>query len=382
MNVDLNLPWLRSWVEVVDSRGFQRAATKLHLSQPRVSAHVANLERALGCALIDRRARPLELTEDGKRLLPRARSILAAVDDTISDMKSTASTCAGKLTVASFASASAVFLPSVLMDLRLANPLLQVGILDGDFQSIESALCERRASVALRPLRPEPTDPAMIGRPLWREPFVVLAPPRHPILDQDSIPLERIVTFPVITIGDPLGDPLLGYEALSVVHARGIAADMGFVSHQPTTLAAMVRAGHGIGLVNLLAASMVRTDGLEIRQVDSEYLHRDVAVWWHASRPLSRAAETFIDLVLSKDRPEGTLPSVPTDKASTTGSVDPSLGSSSSVIRIGSPGSGVFGSSPMSDAVVKPEDGRALESRDSLAQPYGEVDRSQSPVPR
>jgi DNA-binding transcriptional LysR family regulator len=306
--VDLNVPWLRSWVEVVDSRGFARAATRLHLSQPRVSAHVANLERALGCALIDRRARPLELTEAGKRLLPRARSILAAVDDTVSDMKSTASTSSGKLTIASFASASAAFLPSVLTDLRRANPLLQVGILDGDSHSIESALSDRRAAVALRPLRPDPTDPALIGRGLWREPFVLLAPPGHPILDRDAIRLEQIVRFPVITIGDPLADPLLGYEVLSAVHARGIAADMGFVSHQPTTLAAMVRAGHGIGLVNLLAASMVRTDGLEIRQVDSPHLHRDVAVWWHSARPLSRAAETFIELVMSTGRPPGTLP--------------------------------------------------------------------------
>jgi DNA-binding transcriptional LysR family regulator len=306
--VDLNIPWLRSWVEVVDSRGFARAATRLHLSQPRVSAHVANLERALGCALIDRRARPLELTEAGKRLLPRARSILAAVDDTVSDMKSTASTSSGKLTIASFASASAAFLPSVLTDLRRANPLLQVGILDGDSHSIESALSDRRAAVALRPLRPDPTDPALIGRRLWREPFVLLAPPGHPILDRDAIRLEQIVRFPVITIGDPLADPLLGYEVLSAVHARGIAADMGFVSHQPTTLAAMVRAGHGIGLVNLLAASMVRTDGLEIRQVDSPHLHRDVAVWWHSARPLSRAAEAFIELVMSTGRPPGTLP--------------------------------------------------------------------------
>lgn len=308
--MDLNLPWLRSWVEVVDSRGFARAATRLHLSQPRVSAHVASLERALGCPLIDRRARPLALTEEGKRLLPRARSILAAVDDTISDMKSTAPTSGGKLTIASFASASSAFLPSILMELRRANPLLQIGVLDGDVQSIESALCERRAAVALRPLRPDPADPALVGRSLWREPFVVLAPPGHPVLDSKAVRLEQIVRFPVITIGDPLADPILGCEALSAVHARGIAADMGFVSHQPTTLAAMVRAGHGIGLVNLLAATMVRTDGLEIRRVDSRHLHRDVAVWWHSGRPLSRAAQAFIDLVLTSDRPQGTLPLV------------------------------------------------------------------------
>jgi len=309
--VDLNLPWLRSWIEVVDSGGFARAATRLHLSQPRVSAHVASLERTLGCALIDRRARPLALTDEGKRLLPKARSILAVVDDTVSDMQSTATTLAGKLTIASFASASSAFLPSILMRLRDANPLLQVAVLDGDFQTIESALCERRAAVALRPLRPDPADTALVRRGLWREPFVVLAPLGHPILETETVRLDQISRFPVITIGDPLDDPILGYEALAAMHSSGIAANVGFVSHQPTTLAAMVRAGHGIGLINLLGARMVRNDGLEMRLVDSRYLRRDVALWWHSGRPLSRASQAFIELALSSELPEGTLPIVP-----------------------------------------------------------------------
>ncbi len=309
--MDLNLPWLRSWIEVVDSGGFARAATRLHLSQPRVSAHVASLERTLGCALIDRRARPLALTDEGKRLLPKARSILAVVDDTVSDMQSTATTLAGKLTIASFASASSAFLPSILMRLRDANPLLQVAVLDGDFQTIESALCERRAAVALRPLRPDPADTALVRRGLWREPFVVLAPLGHPILETETVRLDQISRFPVITIGDPLDDPILGYEALAAMHSSGIAANVGFVSHQPTTLAAMVRAGHGIGLINLLGARMVRNDGLEMRLVDSRYLRRDVALWWHSGRPLSRASQAFIELALSSELPEGTLPIVP-----------------------------------------------------------------------
>jgi DNA-binding transcriptional LysR family regulator len=305
--IDLNLPWLRSWIEVVDSGGFARAATRLHVSQPRVSAHVASLERTLGCALIDRRARPLALTDEGKLLLPKARFILAAVDDTVSDMKSTATTCAGRLTIASFASASSAFLPPVLMRLRSAYPLLEVAVLDGDVQTIESTLCERHAAVALRPYRPDPAVPALVSRGLWREPFVVLAPVGHPILGTETVRLEQIARFPVITIGDPLADPILGYEALSAMHSIGIATTVGFVSHQPTTLAAMVRAGHGVGLINLLGAMMVRTDGLEMRPVDSRHLHRDVALWWHSGRPLSRASQAFIDLALSSELPEGTL---------------------------------------------------------------------------
>jgi DNA-binding transcriptional LysR family regulator len=305
---DLELSWLRSWIEVVDSGGFARAAARIHLSQPRISAHVASLERAVGCPLIDRRVRPLTLTEDGARLLPRARSIVAAVDDTIADLRSTPSSIAGKLTIASFASASSAFLAPVLWQLREKNPLVDIRILDGDVQVIESTLSERRAAVAIRPFRPEPADRGLASRPLWREPFVVMAPTGHAVLDGESVSLEQIARYPVITIGDPLGDPVLGYEASIAMQSSRLEPKIGIVSHQPTTLAAMVRAGHGLGLVNVLAATMVNNDGLETRPVDAAYLYRDVGLWWHSERPVSRVAQAFIDLAVASPRPDGTLP--------------------------------------------------------------------------
>jgi len=300
------LDWLRSWVEVVDSGGFARAAARIHLSQPRVSAHVARLENELGRQLIDRKARPLTLTEDGVRLLPRARAILSAVEDTVADMRTSSDTLAGRLTIASFASASSEYLPNLLAQLRIGNPLLEVAVIDGDVQSIEAVLTERRAAVAIRPFRPEPVDRDLSFRGLWRESFVVLAPSGHPLLARDAVSLEQVVTYPVITIGDPLGHPTLGYEAWSALRSSRVRPNVGIVSHQPTTLAAMVRAGHGVGLVNQLAAAMVRTDGLEQRPVVNQFLYRDVGVWWRADRPLSRTAHAFVQLALSSRRPPGT----------------------------------------------------------------------------
>ena len=310
--MDVELAWLRTWIEVIDSGGFARAAARLHVSQPRVSARVASLEHALGCVLIERRVRPLTLTDEGKRLLPKARMILAAVDDTVSDLRARAGAITGKLAIASFASASSEFLPGVLRKLRDAHPMLELAVLDGDVQVIEDTLAERRAAVALRPLRPEPVDRALVSRGIWREPFVVLAPPGHPVLARDAITLADVAAHPVVTIGDPLADPSLGYEAWSAMQASRIETSAGLVAHQPTTLAAMVRGGHGIGLLNSLAAAMVRTGGLEVRPVTSRHLHRDVGLWWHADRPLSRAAQAFVDLVLASDRPTGTLP-IPAD---------------------------------------------------------------------
>src|SRR5882724_1662801 len=143
----LELAWLRTWVEVVDTGGFTRAAEKLHLSQPRVSAHIANLERELGCQLIERRVRPLTLTDDGRTLLAKARAVIAAADELVDSSRAGRGIVAGSVNVASFVSGSAEFLPAVLTKLKNDHPGLTIGVLDGDVGFIETALSERRVSV-------------------------------------------------------------------------------------------------------------------------------------------------------------------------------------------------------------------------------------------
>jgi hypothetical protein len=61
----------------------------------------------------------------------------------------------------------------------------------------------------------------------------------------------------------------------------------------------MVRADHGVGVINYLAAVMIRRKGLEIRHISQLNVYRDVGIWWHSERPL-------IDLVLETPRPAGT----------------------------------------------------------------------------
>lgn len=306
--MDLELAWLKSWLAVIDAGGFARAADRIYLSQPRVSAHVANLERVVGYTLIDRKARPLALTAEGQRFLPRARAILAAVDDAVAELRSTETSTTGRVTLASFASASSEFLPSVISAIRNDHPGIQVDVLDLDVLGIDAVLLERRAALALRPYRPEPADRSLVRRGLWREPFVILAPQGHELLQSNAIELEQIAAYPVITIGDPFASQSLGYEAWTGMHHRHLEPYTGMVSHQPTTLAAMVRAGQGIGLLNLLAARMVRTDGLEVRPLADASVYRDVGLWWHEHEPLSRAAQTFIDYALAAVRPAGTQP--------------------------------------------------------------------------
>jgi DNA-binding transcriptional LysR family regulator len=302
----LELEWIKSWVAVVDSGGFVRAAARIHASQPRVSAHVAQLEVELGCRLIDRRVRPVVLTEEGERFLPRARAILAAVDDAVIEVRQVVRGITGRLTVASFPSASAAYLPAVLGNVRAAHPDLDVAIIDADLRRIESYLSERDAEIAIRPIRPSPADHRLGCRPLWREKFVVLAPEGHPVLAKSAVTLEDVKSHTVITIGDPLAPHDVGEEVWAAMHASHRGPRGGLIAHQPTTLAALVRAGHGIGVINQLAAEMVRTDGLAVAPIMDDNLFRDVGIWWRNDRPVGLAARAFIEAAAHSPRPVGT----------------------------------------------------------------------------
>lgn len=75
----MELRQLEYFVAVVDEANFTRAAERLHVAQPGVSAQIKRLERELGQELLDRSGRTVRPTEAGRAVLPHARAALASV---------------------------------------------------------------------------------------------------------------------------------------------------------------------------------------------------------------------------------------------------------------------------------------------------------------
>ena len=79
---------LESWkafVSVAETGSFSNAAKELFFSQSTVSRCIADLEREIGAALLDRSTRKCELTSLGKSVLPHAQNILRE-QECISDL--------------------------------------------------------------------------------------------------------------------------------------------------------------------------------------------------------------------------------------------------------------------------------------------------------
>ena len=72
----LDTDQLRSFLAIVDSGSFTRAAERVHKTQSAVSMHIRRLEEQLGCALFVKQGRGARLTDEGERLIEFARRII------------------------------------------------------------------------------------------------------------------------------------------------------------------------------------------------------------------------------------------------------------------------------------------------------------------
>ena len=73
---DLQIDWLRSFVAAVDAGSLSSAAFEVHRSLSAVSMQISKLESAVGCRLMVRGPRRLDLTHEGQVLLGFARRML------------------------------------------------------------------------------------------------------------------------------------------------------------------------------------------------------------------------------------------------------------------------------------------------------------------
>jgi DNA-binding transcriptional LysR family regulator len=78
--VHLELGQLRALAVLADELSFTRAARRLGVAQPALSAQISRIERRLGRKLVERSTRSVVLTPAGHDLVARARRVLAEAD--------------------------------------------------------------------------------------------------------------------------------------------------------------------------------------------------------------------------------------------------------------------------------------------------------------
>lgn len=297
------LDWLMSFLAVVDFGGFAAAAENTYRAQSRVSAHVAELEKQLGAVLLDRRERPVRLTEAGVAFLEYARRTLSALDAGVSSVQEVLGLLRGTVTLGLYPSAGAAFAPKLFRAFAQIHPEVRISLLEAPAFELTTALQSGEIEVAIRPLLPAPMDESIQHYRLWEEPLVAVLPEDDPLIG-DFLPLVALAERPVVTIGRPGGEAEVADEVGRAFHASGLSPHVVIRTNAPQTLVAMAREGLGIGVTNLLAATISDTTGTAVVPLRESGNRRQVGVFWNAARPIQPAARALIDTIVQLPVPE------------------------------------------------------------------------------
>jgi DNA-binding transcriptional LysR family regulator len=147
MTLNLDIALVRTFVAVAEQGSMTAAANLLCLTQGAVSQQVRRLEESLGCALLLRETRRLELTRDGERFLGRARHLLCLNDEICDDMRT--HTLTGSLRVGVPFDLVGTMLPPVMKAFAQAHPHVEISLRCEASPQLMAALAQGTLDVAL-----------------------------------------------------------------------------------------------------------------------------------------------------------------------------------------------------------------------------------------
>jgi DNA-binding transcriptional LysR family regulator len=165
---------LTTFVAVVDTGGFSRAAERLETTAGAVSRRVAALEERLGLRLINRTTRQLNLTEAGEQYYRDVSAILQALTDAEDRISHLGASPSGELRVAAPMSFGVRALAPLLPDFHARYPGLQL-LMDLDDRMVD--IVATGADLALRIGRL--TDSSLVARRIAEFERVFCAAPAY-----------------------------------------------------------------------------------------------------------------------------------------------------------------------------------------------------------
>ncbi|MFZ5815617.1 MAG: LysR family transcriptional regulator [Bacillota bacterium] len=204
----MDIQALEAFWWIAKTGSFNRAAERLFLTQPSVTARIQALEKELGQTLFERKPRGVRLTDAGRVLLPHAERVLQDVKRAHQAVMDLQTATGGTLMVGSALTSSAYLLPQILMRFKTSHPAVEVMVRTGRSHQVQQLVLDDTVQLGLVHA-PLPSHAEIMVVPLSEEPILLVVHPNHPLAERSEVNLEELASEPMITT-----DRASGYWAL------------------------------------------------------------------------------------------------------------------------------------------------------------------------
>lgn len=283
------------YLVAIDETGrFSSAAHSMHVSQPSLSAQVAEAESHLGFKVFERGRNGAIATPLGRELLTRAREVLQSMSDIKRLAQYGRDGLVGQVRLGVLPTIGPYLLPRCTARLHARYPQLRLSIREESSVVLNQALSDGRMDVVISAPEDHPgcTSAALFHERLW-----IAVPPDDPLAQtRGPVGLAALSgrAFLTLALGHRLNRLVADLAERSGGH---LPAD-----YEGTSLDAirhMAALGAGVAVLPELyvRCEAERDDSLVFRRIDDPGAERDIALIWRPGSPLSTGFNAVADIM-------------------------------------------------------------------------------------
>ena len=303
----MTLTELRYIVAVARERHFGHAAQSCFVSQPTLSVAIKKLEDELGVALFERGPGEVSVTPVGQRVVEQAQRVLEEAAHLKELATAGRDPLAGTLRLGAIYTIGPYLLPKLIPILRKTAPSLQLLIQENFTHRLAEMLKQGEVDVILVAL--PFSEPGVVTRAVYDEPFLVAVPQGHPLEKKKQIAADELAKESLLLLGAGhcFRDQVL--DLCSSVHRAsrgGLAKTLEGGSLE--TIRQMVASGVGVTVLPSTSVGPADTGSelIKVRPFSRPVPDRRVVLAWRKSFPRPEAIEVLRQAILACDLPQVT----------------------------------------------------------------------------
>ncbi|MGC4015951.1 MAG: LysR substrate-binding domain-containing protein [Luteolibacter sp.] len=287
----MTLEQLRIFTMVAETLNMTRAAERLYLTQPAVSAAIAILEDRHSARLFDRIGRRLELSEAGRCFLPEAKAVLARVDEARRVLEELAGLVRGEVRIAASQTVATYWLPRRMARFTADRPGIQLSLAVGNSARTAERVLKGEADIGF--VEGEVEDALLEKRVVGGDRISLYVAMGHPLAGKKVTKRQlENADWVMREPGSGTRDHTISGLAKSGVETASLRIRLELPSNGASLEAA--EAGDWIAAVSDLAAAS-RVKSGSIQRVRWPLPERQFTMLRHVERRAGRAVAAFVD---------------------------------------------------------------------------------------
>lgn len=282
-----HLRWL---IVLAEEENVTAAAAILRTTQPTLSRALARLEHELGEPLFDRHGRRIVLNESGRVYVEhvrRADLALATAEETLRERREGTRT----VRLGFLHSFGTWLVPDLVQRTRDRDPGVRFELIQDAAYTISAQVAD--GSLDLGIMSPRPTSRDLVWRRLLRQEIRAAIPHDHPLAERARLSLSDLRDERMVAMAPGFGVRHLLEDGCA---AAGFTPDIAYECQELATVAGLVAAGAGVGLLPAEAEPR-HPPGVVLVPLTGADAGRDIGLIWARGRPLSAGAALVRSLV-------------------------------------------------------------------------------------